>query len=148
MKKLIWKVVLPLTIISFFLFNKWWYAEVNDAPNTILLGFPLIFLSEGWHTSMSLQIFVLELFIDFSVYFFFWFIVIFGINRFIVKIKPSKIVTVVLVLISLVILLLAIYLGTFPEHVYKIKRDFEIEVKNSGTSFMYSSPNRQTLEKQ
>lgn len=117
MKRLILKVVLPLTIISFFLFTKCWFAEVDDAPNTILHGFPLIFLSEGWHTSMSFQIFLLELFIDFFVYFFFWLIVIFVINRFVIKIKPSQIITIALVSISVVILVLTSYIGTFSGHI-------------------------------
>ncbi|WP_248723581.1 hypothetical protein [Seonamhaeicola sp. ML3] len=141
MKKLILKVVLPLTIISFFVFTKFWYAEVVDAPNTVLYGFPLAFISEGWHTSMSLQIFVLEFLVDFSLYFIFWLLVILGINRFI-TIKPSKTLALVLIPISVMFSIIVILIAVAPEHMYILKRDFDIEVKSSGFSFMYSSPLR------
>lgn len=34
MKSLIFKIVIPLTIVSFATFTKWWYASPVDAPDT------------------------------------------------------------------------------------------------------------------
>ncbi|MEM6768710.1 MAG: hypothetical protein AAF655_27470, partial [Bacteroidota bacterium] len=61
MKQLIWRLVIPLTIISFFLVTKWWFVAVEDAPDSWMYGFPFPYLCEGWHTSLSLQVFLKEL---------------------------------------------------------------------------------------
>ncbi|WP_222931286.1 hypothetical protein, partial [Xanthovirga aplysinae] len=84
MKKLIWELVLSLTVISFSIFTKWWYVLPTDALDTVMSGFPLIWISEGWHTSMSLQIFVKELIINLLIYFVFWFTIVYTINRLII----------------------------------------------------------------
>lgn len=138
MKQLIWKVVLPLTIISFFFWTKWWYVSVDDAPNILMFGFPLIYLGEGWHTSMSLQIFIIEFFIDFFVYFLFWMLIVFCVNNYLIKIKLPKLITVLLISISVLIVLFSLWIASMPEHIYKLKRDFEIDkIIDSGNSFLY-----------
>jgi len=65
MAKLISSLVLPLTIIFFGAITKWRYVAVEDGPNEFLHGFPLPFMCRGWHTSLSLQIFVSELVFNF-----------------------------------------------------------------------------------
>ena len=87
MKQLTWRLILPLTIISFGVFTKWWYVLPVDAPDTMMAGFPLAFVCDGWHTSMSLQIFAFELMFDFLIYFSFWFLLIIFINRYLLRIK-------------------------------------------------------------
>ncbi|WP_234859378.1 hypothetical protein [Aquimarina aquimarini] len=47
MKKLIWKFILPITIISFTLFTKWWHVLVLDGPDEILTGFPFPYKCNG-----------------------------------------------------------------------------------------------------
>ncbi len=93
MKKLAWKLVLPLTIISFVVFTKWWIVDVVDGPQETLIGFPFPYNCPGWHTSLSLQIFVWPLMIDLLVYYTFWLVLIFVINRYVREIRPSKSVT-------------------------------------------------------
>jgi len=74
-KQLTWKLILPLTVISFATCNKWWYVFPVDAPDTMLTGFPFRYVGPDWHTSMSLQIFIMEFAIDILVYFTFWFMI-------------------------------------------------------------------------
>jgi hypothetical protein len=80
-------MVLPLTVISFGTITKWWYALPVDAPDTMFTGFPFAYACPGWHTSMSLQIFVTEFIIDFLTYFLLWFVLIFCIDHFVTKVK-------------------------------------------------------------
>jgi hypothetical protein len=63
-KNLTWKLMLPLTLMSFATFTKWWYVLPVAARDTMMTGFPLPFVCEGWHTSMSLQIFMAEFLIN------------------------------------------------------------------------------------
>ncbi len=67
-------ILIPVTIISFAVFTKWWFTVPVDAPDTMYWGFPFAFVGEGWHTSMSLQIFVMELIADLIFYFLFWYV--------------------------------------------------------------------------
>lgn len=89
MRDVSWRLVLPLTLISFVLWTKWWmvYTLPVDGPDIIMVGFPLTYAGDGWHTSMSLQIFFLEFSFDLLVYFLFWFAVIWVIDRFVVRIR-------------------------------------------------------------
>src|ERR1044071_5539679 len=91
MKSLTLKLILPLTLISFASFTKWWYVLVVDGPDEVLTGFPLPYVCAGWHTSASLQIFLLEFFIHLLCYFIFWFVLVFIFHRFI---KPISINTI------------------------------------------------------
>jgi hypothetical protein len=137
MKPLIWKIILPLSIISFSIFTKWWYVLPVDAPKTMMWGFPFIWLSEGWHTSMSLQIFMSAWIADFALYFLFWFSLVFLLHRFVVEISVRKIIVIVLMVLSGLFCLLGLAVGMMPEHVYKFKRDVDIEVLASGFCLLW-----------
>lgn len=113
-----------------------------DAPDTLYSGFPFPFVGDGWHTSMSLQIFVLELFADFLIYFLFWFTVIFCVNKYLTKIRTHKIVTIGLWSISGLIILGASYIASFPEHVFHFKRPYEMEVMETGYKFFWQHTER------
>lgn len=132
MKQLTWKIILPLTVISFSFFTKWWYVLPVDAPDSMMSGFPLIWLSEGWHTSSSLQIFVSELIINLMSFFLFWFLIVYICNQYIVKIKIPKIVTILMLSITSLICLGVLLIGSMPDNIYKTKRDFDIEVLTTG----------------
>ncbi|HKC69494.1 MAG TPA: hypothetical protein VKG26_14760 [Bacteroidia bacterium] len=142
MKQLLIKLIIPLTILSFTLFTKWWYALPVDAPDTMFIGFPLPFVCEGWHTSLSLQIFVTEFVIDFCVYFLFWFIVIFCINRFFKKIKLPKAITWLLWIPTVLILIWKTFWAANPDNIITIKRPFKIDVMETGYTFGTRSPER------
>jgi len=145
-KKLIWNIVLPLTIIAFSIFTKWWYVIPNDAPDTMMIGFPLIWMSEGWHTSLSLQIFVGELIVNLVFYFLVLYFLFFAINRFFAEIKVSKFITIIMYSIVGLICFGAIWIGTMPEHIYKAKRDFDIEILDSGYHFIWEDQERPNYE--
>jgi len=142
MKQLTWKLILPFTVISFGTIAKWWYALPVDAPDTLYSGFPFPFVGDGWHTSMSLQIFVLELFADFLIYFLFWFTVIFCVNKFWTKIKTNKIVTIGLWTISGLIIIGASCIASFPEHIFYFKRPYDMEIMETGFKFVWEQTDR------
>jgi len=137
MKYLIFKIVLPLTIISFAVVNKWWYALPIDGPDTLYYGFPLPFVGAGWHTSMSLQFFTIEFIADFLIYFSFWLLLTYLINRFIVTIKLHKFFTSLLLTISIIIALISVLIAADSNNIYYSKRPYEMEIMDSGYKFIW-----------
>lgn len=135
MKQLSWKLILPLTIISFFAVTKWWYVLVIDGVDVLMSGFPLPYACPCFHTSVCSQIFVLNLIIDICCYFFFWFSLIFIFNRFIKPIKVPKGLTIVLISLSGLILSGMLFAGIFLDNVYKFENDFDYEVIDTGIEF-------------
>jgi hypothetical protein len=136
MKQLTWKLVIPLTIISFGTITRWWYVKVDDYNET-LTGFPFPFVCPGWHTSLSLQIFVLELVADVLVYFAFWFSLTFITTRTIKSIHISKTSTVVLLAISGLFMIAFILFAINPDNIYFPTRPFDIEIKETGYRFLW-----------
>ena len=126
LQELIYKRIIPLTIISFILVTKWWYVLPTDAPHSIMIGFPLAYSCEGWHTSMSEQYFIMEFFIDILFYFTICFFLIFIIDRYVIKKKLNKIVTIILISLSGIFLLLSILIVSNPDNLFYLKRNFEI----------------------
>ena len=138
MKKLSWKLVLPLTILSLTIFTKWWYVLPVDAPDSMMYGFPIPYACNGWHTSLSFQIFIFEFIADFLIHFIFWFIVTALINRFVIKIKLYKIVAIFLICISGLFACGLIFIASNSTNVYKIKRPFDIEILKTGYRFFWN----------
>ncbi|NHM07504.1 hypothetical protein G4D82_09755 [Flavobacterium sp. CYK-4] len=147
MKKLIWKLILPFTIISFVVFRKWWYVFPVDAPDSMMAGFPLPYVCDGWFTSMSNQFFVMELIIDLVVYFLFWSLLIFIINRFFLKIQVPKILMIFLMSISMLIVCCFIFIASMRENIFILKRDFDVEVKETGYNFIWQNTQRPDVKK-
>lgn len=132
MKQLTWRLILPVSVISFATFTKWWYTLPVDAPDTLYSGFPFPFVGEGWHTSMSLQIFILEFLIDFFIYFLFWFILVFLIHRFLTKLCLHKILTIAIWSIAGLIICGAVFIASFPDNIFYLTRTYEMEVMETG----------------
>ena len=137
MKKLAWKLIIPLTVISFFLFTKWWYTLPVDAPDTVFIGFPFPFVCNGWHTSMSLQVFIFELIVDLLIYFIFWFSLIFIFNLFVKKIYRNKLITGFLLSIAVVIVIFSTWIASSKDNIFYLKRDFKMEVMETGYKFIW-----------
>jgi hypothetical protein len=72
-RQLTLKLIIPITIISFAFFTKWWYALPVDAPDTMYWGFPFAYIGDGWGSSMTLQIFLIEFISDLLIISFFGF---------------------------------------------------------------------------
>jgi hypothetical protein len=147
MKQLTRRLILPLTIISFGTFTKWWYVLPVDAPETMMVGFPFAFVGDGWFTSMSFQFFLIEFMVDFLIYFFFWFFVVLLIKRIITQIKVSKIWTRIIWTLVILTISFWVMILTFSEKHIKVKRDLDMQVLVTGYKFTWSYKDRPELSK-
>ena len=139
MAKLAYKLVFPLALISFVLITKWWFAVPVDAPGTYFIGFPFPYACDGWHTSLSIQFFLMELVVDFLVYYFAWFIFVFLINKFIKPIKINKAVFLTLLSLNILILTPTIYFFTNSNNIIYLRRPFEIAIFETGFKFIWQN---------
>ena len=129
-------------LIMFTIFTKWWYVLVLDGPDEILLGFPLPYICDGWHTSMSKQYFVLELIVDLLSYFTICFSIVYIINKFMIMIKPHKIVTITLVGLAVISLAWNILLASNPDNVFHMDRNFSMKTIETGYKFIWQKQER------
>jgi hypothetical protein len=139
MKPLILKLIIPLTILSFTTITKWWYVDIADAADDILIGFPLVYTCPCWHTSLCSQIFVMEFFIDILCYFLVWFAIVFCINRYLTKIKLFKSITITLYSLTLLITIASTLLVFNTDYVFQVKRDFNMKVLETGYQFTWQN---------
>lgn len=128
MKKLLWKLIIPLTIISIVFFGKKWLVRDENGFEFEMYGFPLPFVCDAWYTSLALQIFVFEFVVNILTYFSFWFLLVLGVNRYLWNIKVHKIVKWVLWIVAGFLLVITTFYLSLPDHLYYLKRNFEIEV--------------------
>jgi hypothetical protein len=142
MKRLSWTLILPLSIISLTVFTKWWYVLPVDAPDSMMYGFPIPYSCNGWHTSMSYQIFVSEFLVDLLIHYTFWFVVVLLIKRFIIKISLHKIIPIFLLSIAGLLTAGLILIASNSDNVYKIKRQFDIEILKTGYRFVWDGYSR------
>lgn len=131
MRKLITRLVLPVTIILFATITKWWYVLVVDGTDGLMYGFPFIYKCWGFHTSISTQYFIVELLADFASYFTFCFVIIYGIRRY-KHFRISRTISTILWIIASVFITLNEFEVVFPENIYKSNRNFDIEVLETG----------------
>ena len=139
---MIYKLIIPVTIISFTIFTKWWFVLPIDAPETYLYGFPFPFFGNGWHTSGSLQVFILELFLDFLFYFLFWLALFYLFDRFVSRIRINRFISVFMVVTSTVLFVGWILVLSMPDHMFHLKRDWGMNVKEAGYKFIWESSKR------
>ncbi len=123
--------------------TKWWYAIPLDAPDTLFYGFPFPFVGEGWHTSLSLQFFIIEFVIDFFMYFLVWFAFFFLANR--VLRQPAilnKRFTLMNWIIAGVVILIASFITAEPNNIYYTHRPYEMEILDAGYQFVWQNKKR------
>lgn len=147
MKQLTWRLILPLTIISFGTLTKWWYVLPVDAPDTLMTGFPFAFVADGWFTSMSIQLFVIELCADFLIYFLFWFAIVLLIKRIWTQLAFSKILTRVFWTLAIMTISFWTFILTISEKHIKLKRDWDMQVLVTGHKFMWTNTDRPDFSK-
>ncbi|MEP1490395.1 MAG: hypothetical protein ABJK28_18390 [Algibacter sp.] len=133
MKKLIFRLTFPLTLISFGIITKWSYGIVINGTDEFLYGFPLIYKCDGFHTSLSTQYFLTEMIVNLLTYFAFWLILTLILNRIWTINIPKRISKIFWVGYS-VLFLGFIYLSNDLDDQYLTKRDFEIKIFDSGIS--------------
>lgn len=131
MKKLIFQFTLPMTLISFGIITKWWFGFIVDGKDVFLYGFPLIYKSQGLHTSLSSQYFIVEMMINILVYFIYWFAMTLILNRF-WEIKIPKSIVKTFWIGFGVFLFGFLYFSNEFNDLYFIKRDFDIKIIDSG----------------
>ncbi len=141
-KRNILTLVLPLTIILFGTITKWQYVYVEDGPDDFLYGFPLAVICSGWHSSMSLQIFVTELVFDFFIYFIFCFTVITLIDKFIKPIVIVKYFKFGLYAVATLTLLLYGLVFSNPDNKFEMKREFKYKQIRNGYKFVWQQDKR------
>ena len=146
MIKLIIRFALPLTIVSFGVFSKWWYGIAFDAKDVYMNGFPLIHKSEGFHTSMSTQYFMIEMLVNLLVYFSCCLLVMMVINRFWKIAIPAKVSKLFWVGFSIYFITF-LYLSKELDNRFLLKRPFEVKVLDSGfTIFQSNSKDREKYQ--
>ena len=141
-RKLISTLILPLTIILFGTITKWRYVYVEDGPDDFLYGFPLTFICSGWHTSLSLQVFVLELLFDFFVYFIFCLTIVTLTDKFIKRIQVTKYLKFGLYGLATLTLLLYGVVFSNPDNLFKMKREFKYKEIRNGYKFIWQQDKR------
>ncbi len=141
-KRLIINFVLPISILLFGTITKWQYVAVIDGPNEFIYGFPFSFICSGWHTSMSLQIFVLELFMDFSLYFIICLALTIFFDRYLKQMAIPKIVKYFFYCSTLCALIIFAIVLSNSENIIKLKKDFDYEVIKCGYKFIWQKDQR------
>lgn len=137
-RKLILNLAFPLTIIIFILFSKWWIVDVVDGTDGIMYGFPFIYKSPAFYTSLAEEYFIVELIVDFLIYFGIITGMIYLVNKFIFEIKYKKIITIILFISATILLSLELLLAFMPENKFSLKRDFDIEIKKTGFEYPFN----------
>ncbi|KFF27152.1 hypothetical protein IW16_07810 [Chryseobacterium vrystaatense] len=144
MKYLIFKMALPLTIIIMAVFTKSWLVLPVDDGNTVMSGFPFPFIADGWHTSLSYQIFITEFLADFFIQLLLWTLILFLINKYLFIIKIPKFLNIIIWGLVIIISGLAVSIASMPDQIIRLKRDWEIQaVLNSGYQFIWEEQSRQ-----
>lgn len=136
-----------MAIISFALVTKWWYALPDDAPDTIYWGFPLVYEGVGWATSLSLQIFIIEFIVDLFAYFLFWLLLIMLVNYYLIKIKPYRVLTISLWILSIIIMGLHTLMWSNSDNIFYLKRGYKMDVLTTGHQFIWENVQRPDYNK-
>ena len=126
-------MTLPLTLISFGIITKWSYGIAVDAKDVFFYGFPMIYKCEGFHTSLSTQYFLTEMTINLLTYFVLWLIITLVLNR-IWKINIPKLIAKIFWIGFGILFLGFLYLSNDLDDRYKLKRNFDVKLFDSGIS--------------
>lgn len=128
-----------------FIITKWWYAISVDGPDKLYWGFPFAFMGEGFHTSMSLQFFVLEFLADFMVYFTVIFMLIFVITKWYPSFKISKILTKTVWALTIILLIGFGFIVTTSNPIFRIKRNYDWKVLQTGSVYIWQKTSRPNI---
>jgi ABC-type uncharacterized transport system permease subunit len=89
---------------------------------------------------------VAEFVLDFLLYFFIWFILVYCIQKYLLEIKPSKIRAIVLWSLATIIIVGALFIASSPDHLIYLRRTNAIEIKQSGLKFLWQQVPRLSNE--
>lgn len=139
MKALTFKIVVPLTVISFTFITKWWYALPTDAPETTFIGFPFAYIGRGWHTSLSHQVFVTELIADILIYFCFWLLIIFCFDKYVIRLTVKKFLTAALWTASVCCMAFGFLIFSSKDNIYYAMRPYAMEILATGYKLIWQN---------
>ena len=145
-RKLIINLVIPITIIIFILFTKWWIVNVVDGTDGIMYGFPFIYKAPAFYTSMAEEYFILELIADLIIYFAVIFGIVYLMNKFLFAITIRKVISVILFIVASLLISLELLFAFMPENKFSLKRDDEIEIKQTGFEFPFNNSDRKEFD--
>ena len=145
-RKLSLALVFPLTIIVFLLFSKWWIVDVVDGTDGIMYGFPFIYKAPAFYTSVAQEYFILELFADILIYFGVINGIIYLIDKFLITITIRKVVSVILFIVALLLISLELLFAFMPENKFSLKRDYGIEIKQTGFEYPFNIRDRKEFD--
>ncbi len=138
MKKLAFRLVFPLTFISYVLFEKWWYIIIVDGPDKTAYGFPLINCSDSLASSLEYYYFILETVFNISVFTLFWAVIVYVIDRFTFKISISGILAKISLMLLSIYLIAFTYISINFNTRFFLKRDFGVQtVIETGYHFIW-----------
>jgi hypothetical protein len=136
-KEISFKYVLPLTVISFFTVTQWWYALPVDGVDTLYWGFPFPYVGEGWHTSGSLQFFILEVLADLLTYFLLCFALVSGMHKWVPSITSGKLFVRSLRALAIFYILGIVLVLSVSNPVFNFKRPYEWRMIDHGLVFIW-----------
>lgn len=125
-----------------FFITKWWYAIPVDGPEKLYWGFPLAFMGEGFHTSMSLQFFGLAFLADFAVYFTVMLLLVVAFKKWFPAFQLPKIVTKTVWVLTIILLFGFGFIVTTSNPIFKIKRNYDWKVLQTGSIFIWQKTPR------
>lgn len=129
--------VLPLSILSFALFTKWWHAIPIDGPDRLYWGFPFPMMGEGFHTSMSLQIFVMEFVANLALHVLVWSIIIWILSKKSIMPAWTKTMTLSLWIPAFIFVAGFLLVLSLSDPVFKLKRPYPMKVTSSGFQWIW-----------
>jgi hypothetical protein len=138
LKQIILRFFFPLTIILFGAITKWWHVLPVDAPDSIVVGFPFVFVADGWFTSMSFQFFAIEFAADFLIYFSFCLFIAFLLKRYLTDIRISKALTFTTWIVATITIVFWLVIFSVSENQIKIKRNWDMQVIKTGFKFTWT----------
>jgi hypothetical protein len=145
MKQLSIKLAVALSLLSMFLLTKWWFALPVDGPDKLYWGFPFACMGEGFHTSMSYQIFVIECIANFAVYFSFWVVLILSVNKLVPNFKIPGLISKIIWSMALLVCIGFVGLISISNPIFHFKRPYDWKIIETGAAFIWQNtprPNR------
>jgi len=147
MKKTLFTILLPIIITSMLIFTKWWYVLPVDGPDVLFWGFPFAFIGEGFHTSMSFQIFLLNWLADVLCYTIFWLIVFLIFKKLRPTFSVSRWMYRAFWTISIVLVLFSGFIIGISDPIFKFKKNYDWQIMTSGYKFIWQSTPRPDINK-
>lgn len=126
-----------MAMISSLLWTKYWYVNIFDGPDKWMYGFPFPARGDALHTSLAIDVYLLESLLDFMVYFLFWWGVLYAFDRWIMPIKMNKVVQLMFVSCIALCLGFSIFAISVSEPSFYLTCPYEVEIIETKCCFLW-----------